>query len=144
MQGAVEQVYVVHVQLHPSTLEKVQEICLRLLRYLPHGAGLHGYVTRVLDILQDGNRIPGKLQYEGKLRQRPVELPRRLHQRRDVGDAPELLRLPEVGKYYERDESVGVLLPLQQNVIDPELEFPRRPDLDNGGFFPRSAALYPV
>ena len=125
VQRAVDHVHVVDVQVDAAALQQVQQVRPRSLRQLPHRARLHGDVLRLRHVLQHRHRVARQLQDHRELRQRPVQLPHRLAHRLDVADAPELLRLAQVGVDHERDEAVRVRLRLQQRAVQPQLEAAR-------------------
>ncbi len=57
VEGLVDELDVVGVELYAAALQQVQQVGPGLLRYLPHGARLHRDVPRLLHPLQHGDGV---------------------------------------------------------------------------------------
>jgi hypothetical protein len=88
--------------------------------------GLDLDVLGLAHVLQDGDGVAGELQDAGQLAEGPVELRWGCMRMRDIGHAPEVLGVPDVGEDDKGDESVGVGLGLDKLGIDEQVESRRR------------------
>ena len=131
VQRPEQHVDVLDVEVYAAALQQVEEVGPRPLRQLPDRARRDGDVRRLRHVLQHGDRVARQLEDHRELRQGAVQLADGLPHGREVADAPELLRLAQVGVEHERDEAVRVRLRLHQRAVQPQLEALVRPYLDD-------------
>ncbi len=57
VQRPIDQVHIFDVEADAAALQQVEKVRARLLRHFPDRAGLDGDVTRLFDVLEDGDGV---------------------------------------------------------------------------------------